>query len=118
MDGVRCNLIIIFDNDHSSGYIAGARYDYKDEVAEFGAQDTSDMPVAKATEIAEGAKIDFLCDFYDYDGNYQDSYKIGDEWTYSSSATLSYEDVGAKSKITYMLTDIYNSEYWTPSIEQ
>ena len=118
VDGVRCNLIIIFDNDHPNGYIAGARYDYKDEVAEFGAQDTSDMPVAKATEIAEGAKIDFLCDFYDYDGNYQDSYKIGDEWTYSSIATLSYEDVGAKSKITYMLTDIYNSEYWTPSIEQ
>ena len=29
VDGVRCNLIIIFDNEHPDGYIAGARYDYQ-----------------------------------------------------------------------------------------
>jgi hypothetical protein len=31
VDGVRCNLIIIFDKDHPDGYIAGARYDYVEE---------------------------------------------------------------------------------------
>ena len=133
VDGVRCNLIIIFDNEHPDGYIAGARYDYKDDFSGFGsdssienesgvtgkeAKDESDMPVAKAIEISEGAKIDFLCDFYDYDGNFKDNYMLGDQWTYSSNATLSYEDVGAKTQITYVLTDIYNSEYWTPAIEQ
>ena len=77
------------------------------------------MPVAKAvTEIADGTKIDFICDFYDRDGNYQDRYMVGEQWTYSKDAVLSYEDVGAKSKITYLLTDIYYSEYWTPTIEQ
>ena len=43
---------------------------------------------------------------------------VGEQWTYSKDAVLSYEDVGAKSKITYLLTDIYYSEYWTPTIEQ
>ena len=38
--------------------------------------------------------------------------------TYSDDLLLSYEDVGAGSRITYMLTDIYNSEYWTPAITQ
>ena len=117
VDNVRCNLIIVFDNEHPDGYIAGARYDYTDDYSEIGIDDASDMTVAKGvTEIEEGAKIDFICDFYDYDGNYQDSYYLGDQITYSDDLIYSYEDVGSKSKITYLLTDIYNSEYWTPSI--
>ncbi|SEP90893.1 hypothetical protein SAMN02910369_00833 [Lachnospiraceae bacterium NE2001] len=121
VDGVRCNLIIIFDKDHPDGYIAGARYDYVEEADDFGenGSDNSFMPVAKAmTEIEDGAKIDFICDFYDYDGNYQDSYYLGDQITYNDDLVLSYEDVGANSKITYLLTDIYNSEYWTPALDQ
>ena len=129
VDDVRCNLIIIFDKAHPGGYIAGARYDYTDDLNEFGIEDSgdaaaniediSDIPVAKGvTELEEGAKIDFICDYYDYDEHYVDTYFIGEPWTYSKNATLSYEDVQSKSKITYLLTDIYNSEYWTPALEQ
>ncbi len=125
VDGVKCNLIIIFDSEHPDGYIAGARYDYSEEEASFGSDDTgasagsSLMPVAKGvTEIKNGAKIDFVCDYYDYDGNYQDSYYLGEQITYKDDLVLSYENVGANSKVSYLLTDIYNSEYWTPSIDQ
>ena len=119
VDDVRCNLIIIFDNEHPDGYIAGARYDYTDDLGQSGTEDISEIAVAKGvTEIESGASIDFICDFYDYEGNYQDSYYLGDEIKYSDDLKLSYEDVGAGSKISYMLTDIYNSEYWTPSIDQ
>ncbi|HBZ03677.1 MAG TPA: peptidase C11 [Lachnospiraceae bacterium] len=119
VDGVRSNLIIVFDNAHPSGYIAGARFDYSDDMNEMGIKDLAEMTTAKGvTEISEGAKIDFICDFYDYDGNYQDSYMLGDQWTYSNNATLSYENVGANSKVSYLLTDIYNSEYWTPALDQ
>ena len=55
---------------------------------------------------------------YDYDGNYQDSYLLGDQITYSDSLTLSFEDVGSNSRVTDLLTDIYNAEYWTPALEQ
>ena len=117
VDSVRCNLIIVFDDAHPNGYIAGARYDYTDDMSEIGIDDTADMTTAKGvTELEAGAKIDFICDYYDYDGNYQDSYMLGDTVIYGDDLTYSYEDVGSKSKITYLLTDIYNSEYWTPSI--
>ena len=125
VDGVKCNLIIIFDSEHPDGYMAGARYDYSEEEASFGSDDTGAsagsllMPVAKGvTEIKNGAKIDFVCDYYDYDGNYQDSYYLGEQITYKDDLVLSYENVGANSKVSYLLTDIYNSEYWTPSIDQ
>ena len=119
VNDVRCNLIIIFDKDHPDGYIAGARYDYTDDLSAAGASDVSDMAVAKGvTGLEEGDKIDLICDYYDYDGNYQDSYYLGDTITYSDDLLYSYEDVGANSKVSYLLTDIYNSEYWTPSIDQ
>ncbi|MBO4863383.1 MAG: peptidase C11 [Eubacterium sp.] len=119
VDGARCNLIIIFDDAHPYGYIAGARYDYTDDMSDIGITDTADMTTAKGvTEIEKGAKIDFLCDYYDYDGNYLDSYMLGEQWTYDPDAVLSYEDVGSNTKITYLLTDIYNAEYWTPAIDQ
>ena len=119
VDGVRSNLIIVFDKDHPSGYIAGARFDYSDEMKDIGISDLSEMTTAKGvTEIAEGTSIDFICDFYDYNGNYQDSYYLGDKWNYSKNAVLSYEDVGSNSKVSYLLTDIYNSEYWTPALDQ
>lgn len=119
VNDVRCNLIIIFDKDHPDGYIAGARYDYTDDLSAAGASDVSEMAVAKGvTGLEEGDKIDLICDYYDYDGNYQDSYYLGDTITYSDDLLYSYEDVGANSKVSYLLTDIYNSEYWTPSIDQ
>ena len=121
VDGVRCNLIIIFDKDHKDGYIAGARYDYSDELSEMGddVEDISDMPVAKGvTEIEEGAKIDFICDYYSYDQTYEGTYMIGDTITYSDNLLFSYESVESKSKISYLLTDIYDSEYWTPMLDQ
>ena len=83
-----------------------------------GVDDVSAVPVAKGcTEIEDGATIDFICDYYDYDGFYQDSYLLGDQITYSDDLVFSYEDVGSDTMITYLLTDIYNSEYWTPVVE-
>ncbi|MBO6166047.1 MAG: peptidase C11 [Eubacterium sp.] len=110
LDGVRANLIITFDSTNPYGYIAGARYDYVDGETE---------AVAKGvTEIPEGTKIDFLCDYYSYDGVYQDSYFLGEQITYSPNLEISNVDVGAKTQITYLLTDIYNQEYWTPVVPE
>jgi hypothetical protein len=108
LNGDRANLIIVFDDANPYGYIAGARFDYVDGETE---------AVAKGvTEIEEGATIDFICDYYTYDQVYQDSYFLGDQIKYSADLELSYVDVGAESQITYLLTDIYNQEYWTPAV--
>ena len=108
LDGVRANLIIVFDSEHTNGYIAGARYDYKDGETE---------TIAKGiTEIPEGTKIDFLADYYKYDQTYDDSFMWGEQITYSKDIKLSYVTIGDGIRVTYLLTDIYGREYWTPAV--
>ena len=110
LDGARANLIIVFDKEHTSGYIAGARYDYVE-----GETDT----VAKSvSEIPEGAKIDFLCDYYSYDQTYQSSYKWGSQITYKKDIQCSYVYIEGGQKVTYLFTDLYGREYWTPAVPQ
>ncbi len=110
LDGVRANLIIVFDSAHRDGYIAGARYDYKDGETETEAKGL--------TEIPEGTKIDFIVDYYRYDETYENSYKWGEQITYSKDIKLSYVTIGDGLKVTYLLTDLYGREYWTPSVPE
>ncbi|MBR6222837.1 MAG: peptidase C11 [Lachnospiraceae bacterium] len=110
LDGVLANLIITFDEKHPKGYIAGARYDYRNGETE---------AVAKGvTEIAEGTKMDFICDYYGYDQSFKNIYYLGEQMEYKEGLEISNVDVKGKTKITYLLTDIYGREYWTPAIDQ
>lgn len=110
LDGVRATLIVVFDKDNPQGYIAGARYDYVD-----GETDT----IAKGiTEIPYGTKIDLVCDYYTYDGVYQNTYMMGNTITYGRDTMLSYVNLNSDTQVTYLLTDIYNREYWTPKVPQ
>ena len=109
LNGERTNLIAVFDNAHPHGYIAGANTDYKD---------TDCVTVAKnMTEINDGDVIDFIADYYTYDGDYEDSYKIGDQITVKGGLTISDVEIkGDKTmKFAYRFTDHYDQEYWTPS---
>ncbi len=111
LNGDRANLILVFDQDHEDGYIAGARYDYKD-----GETDT----VAKAiTELNAGDTLDFVADYYSYEGQYQDSYMIGEQMTVTDTMTISNVDIGEGSgKVSYRFTDIYNQSYWTEALSE
>ena len=111
LNGQRVNLIIVFDNDHPSGYVAGARNDYRDEEIE---------AIAKnLTEISEGDTLDFLCDFYSYEGEYQDSYMLGDRMTVRGDLKVSDVELPeGRVRLSYRLDDIYNQSYWTESIER
>ena len=109
LNGERANLLLRFDNEHIEGYVAGASDEYMN-----GETDT----VAKGiTELKNGDKIDFISDYYSYDGAYQDSYKIGHQITVNGDLTIRNMDVGSgKVRILYRFTDIYNQEYWSPAI--
>lgn len=106
----RADLIIVFDNDNPYGYIAGAYYVYD-----------MDDPVSpkNITELNVGDTIDFICDYYDYDGNYVESYYLGEQMTISEEMTISDVELDTDSLRTlYKFTDIYNQEYWVePSAE-
>ena len=67
--------------------------------------------------LKNGDKIEFVCDYYSYDNEYLDSYILGDTLIYNGSHTISNVYVEAeKCSAAYMITDIYNNEYWTPVI--
>ena len=107
----RVNLIIVFDNNNPQGYVAGASTDYEDEEIEVIAKNL--------TEIEDGDILDFICDYYTYDGEYQDSYRMIDPITVKGGLTVSDVTLpDGKVRLTYRLTDIYNQPYWTEAINK
>ncbi len=109
VNGTRAELLLVFDNEKPYGYIAGYRAVYDEAETE---------TVAKsAGELQEGDEIEFLCDYYAYDGTYEDSYLFGDPWTYHADAEISDVYIHAdRANATYRFTDIYGQNYWTPAI--
>ncbi len=106
LNGVRVDLILSFDSANPNGRILGARTDYDEE--------TTETVARGLTELKAGDKLEFLCDYYSYDGEYQDSYYLGEPMTVTDNMEISNTDVGGKTKATYRITDIYNKQYWTP----
>ena len=111
LNGDRVDLIIVFDEENPYGYIAGARTDYEE-----GETDT----LAKAmTQLNQGDTLDFLCDYYSYDGVFNDSYYLGEQMVLDGTEPeISNTDVGdGGALITYCFTDIYGQKYWTGALE-
>lgn len=104
----RVDLILSFDSEYPHGRILGARTDYDENETE---------TVARGlTELNIGDRLDFLCDYYTYDGDYQDSYYLGEAMTVTDNMSISNVAVGGRVQATYRITDIYNKQYWTPPI--
>ena len=108
-NGVRSELILAFDNDNPQGYVAGVRTVYHD-----GETDT----VAKSqSALQPGDTLEFLCDYYSYDGDYQDSYLLGDPITVGEdSLTVSDVPLEGSARATYRFTDLYGRSCWTGAI--
>lgn len=113
INGVRANLILVFDSENENGYVAGVCYDY--------VEGETDTVAKNLTELQDGDKIDFLCDFYDYSQKFQDKYHLGETMTLDGKMEdmhISNTSVGdGKVLITFKFTDIYGQEYWTPARE-
>ena len=112
LNGVRSKLIIVFDNAHPEGYVAGAVADYSLEAS------VPEGATAKSTlGLNKGDRIQFVCDYYDYDYNYDDSYKFGNEITVDENLKVSDVTLdNLDTVITYRFTDIYQDEFWLPKI--
>lgn len=111
LNGERAKLLLVFDQDHPDGFISGAETDYRNNETE---------TVAKnMTELNVGDTLDFVCDYYSYEGDYLDSYMLGDTMTVSADMKISNVSVGdGQVKIMYMFTDLYNHEAWSDPIIQ
>ena len=109
LNGEAVKLELVFDNDHPYRYIAGARIDYK------GATDTEARGLI---ELQAGDRIDFVCDYYTYNGVYEDSYYLGETLviTDPDNIKISNTYLGGDYLALYRITDIYNGEYWTETV--
>lgn len=108
LNGERVNLILVFDDENPDGYIAGATPEYKTELTELVAKNL--------IEVKAGDQLDFICDYYTYDGQYQDSYYLGDTLTLTDDTMISNVKVGdGEVSCSFRITDMYNQTYWTPT---
>ncbi len=108
-NGARAELILAFDNEHPGGYVAGVRAVYPE-----GETDT----VAKSQpELLPGDTLEFLCDYYSYAGEYQDSYLLGDPVTVGEDGLMvSDVPLDGTTRATYRFTDLFGQHYWTAAV--
>lgn len=108
LNGERAELILVFTTENPYGSIVGARTVYHDGETE---------TVAKSmTQLEVGDVIDYICDYYTYSGEYQDSYLIGEPHVYTGTEEISNVYLDVPCSATYRVTDIYNNAFWTPEI--
>jgi hypothetical protein len=110
LNGQSVDIILLFNNENPGGTVLGAQIRYD--------TNTQTQTQAKGLiEIVKGDKIDYLCDYYTYKGEYKDSFYLGEKYTVTGNWKIDNLPVGnGKYKMTYRITDIYNNKYWTPSV--
>ncbi|MBO7664141.1 MAG: peptidase C11 [Clostridia bacterium] len=107
LNGERVNLMLAFDQDQPYGYIQGAQKVY-------GGTEPATQP-KNYIQIGEGDRVQFICDYFDYQENYQNSYKLGREMILGANPEISNTRIdAARCRVTYCLTDLYQQPYWTP----
>ncbi len=108
INDVERELIITWDAKNPNGVISGYR-----SPLEPGA------PAPRIlTQLKSGDTIELTVDYYSYDGEYDALYFVGDAITVGSEPpVVSYENVnGNECLVYYMLTDIYQNNYWTEAL--
>ena len=102
--------ILYWDKENPDGVVLGA-----EPVNAYG---NTTMYGKGLIEIKKGDRIDFLVDYYDYDGNFDDEYYLGDTLVVGRKGlTVSYEWIGdGECLIYYILKDIYNNVYYTEPV--
>ncbi|MBP3853798.1 MAG: hypothetical protein J6D18_04435 [Erysipelotrichaceae bacterium] len=109
LNGEEVKLLVQFTDKNPKGSIIGATTVYSDqEVA----------PVAKNIEsINDGDVIDFICDYYGYDGSFQNRYLLGEPITVQGELTISDLILdNATLKLVYQFTDMYNQDHYSQPI--
>ena len=108
LNGDRCDLILIFDEENPYGYVAGASFDYIN-----GETDTEPKAI---TALKDGDTIDFVADYYTYDQEYVNSYLL-DQMVVSGEPEITDTYIGdGIAFASYLFTDIYGDEYWSEPI--
>ncbi|MEN6338881.1 MAG: clostripain-related cysteine peptidase [Clostridiaceae bacterium] len=109
LNGERVNIILQFTSVEPYGVVLGAQTDYNA---------TTETIMKGLVEIQAGDTIDFLCDYYNYDGTYSDTYYLGEQMTATGEWEVGNATLGdANWQMSYRITDLYGGQYWTPAVK-
>ena len=103
----KVDIMVCFSNDYPKGKVLGAKLIYED----------SDTSQKGLIEIKDGDVINFICNYYAYDGSYDDEYQLGKTYIVDGPLELINDYMNNNYLYTYCFTDIYNNKLWTPRIE-
>ncbi|MCR5300849.1 MAG: peptidase C11 [Lachnospiraceae bacterium] len=111
LNGQRAELLLAFTDEFPDGTITGARFIYDD--------DEATETVAKNTiALAAGDELRFICRYYDYNGKYNNTFYLGDPLVLDSPdveiMNMKLDVDAGKAKATYVFTDMYQQQYWSP----
>ena len=108
LNGQLVDLQVVFDDEHPEGTITGATPIYEDE--------RIDVQAKGDIEVKAGDKIQLVCDYYNLDGSFNDTYTLGKTFKVPESG-LKLENLKVDADeitYTYRITDIYGNHYWLP----
>ena len=109
-NGERGELVLEFTDENPYGSVVGVRRVYIEG-------ETQTMAKTMDT-VTDGDVIDFVCDYYSYEGEYIDSYMFGEQIVVDGELEISdvYVDE-THANLTYLFTDIYHQKYWTNPVK-
>lgn len=94
-------IIVIWDNDHPKGYVAGVRYLYQ-------TQEQKGL-----FKLSDGDILTFSFESYDLDWLSMGSKETG-TLTVDGDIVVDYTDIGNKNCfVYYRFTDVYGNKFWT-----
>jgi hypothetical protein len=132
LNGERVELLLRFDAESGEGELIGIRTVYEDEEIqelpktqtelgeEVDLENTSDADSETRVRLLQpGDVLDFLCDYYRYDGSYENSYFLGEQLVIGQDG-VKIENVplleSDRPVYTFRFTDLYQQHYWTESL--
>ena len=107
LNGEKVDLIINFTQDDPYGVVLGAKPIYED----------SDSQTKGLIEIKDGDKIEFIGNYYSYNGEFISEYRIGNPLIVDGQLELYNTEMENDYVYTYCFNDIYGNKLWTPKTE-
>ena len=103
------DILLYWDDKHDGGYVKGYR-----------TSSDGEGPTQAERNVAnfvKGDTIQFVCDYYTYDGEYDDKWLFGDPIVIDSALKVTYEEVGDYDVDVYgHILDVYGNDYYTETL--
>ena len=98
----KAHILIEFTPEYPDGHVYGVQNLYDEGVE------------ARIYQLEEGNTIEFIADYYDYNKNFNDVYKISDPIPFDGELNVGVFNIaGQRTLYSYRLTDIFNTKLWT-----